>query len=505
MNSKSIPNVLIICSDQHNREVVGYRRHPAVQTPNLDRLAAEGTVFTRAYCTNPICTPSRMSFITGRYTHRIGVPTNGFPLDPEIMTWARQLDSAGIETTMLGKMDFVGEYQDGGFTHHRIIRRRQPPKYLTAEPPYRWTAPLPSRLLDGTRTWGAVADHLRHAGARTAKVNPDWARFGERDHFVGNYDHDMVVTEWAVEYLKQKGSEREGRPWLCYVGLVYPHDPFIVPAEYFDRYMAMNIELPPERYFPNTSLHPAMQHVQRAFGVGRPDRHDLKRTLAAYLGMVDCMDRMIGRMLDELETTGLARNTVVIYLSDHGETLGQNGLFYKINPFDGSTGVPLIIRGPGVPVGKTVDTAVDLSDLYPTLTDLYGLSPADGVDGSSLLPLCRGEGSNHRGFAFIECHGYMNRYDWFSIVKGPYKYIWYSNGEQPSVFNIDDDPAEERDLAEDSEHVPVLEEHERLLRTICDPEQVCLEAKQSEGLIGPDGEDFTQTLTVGEARKRFRY
>jgi len=163
-------NILFIISDQHHPRMTGYRGHPHVQTPNLDRLAREGAHFTRAYCTNPICTPSRMSMITGQYTHRIGVPNNGFPLDRDIMTWPRRLDQAGVESTMLGKLDLCGEYQDAGFTHHRIIRRRPVHPAMSAEPPYHMTEPFRERLPGAFRSWRPVSRALRHAGPRTSQI-----------------------------------------------------------------------------------------------------------------------------------------------------------------------------------------------------------------------------------------------------------------------------------------------------------------------------------------------
>ena len=156
--SREQPNILVICSDQHHPAFSGYQGHCFAQTPSLDRLAAEGTAFTRAYCNSPVCTPSRMSFITGRYVHQIESWMIGVPLDPLEMTWPRRLDRAGIPATMLGKMDFCGPYQDGGFTDYKIMERRP------AWPVYPRNTPFAARLKGYTRP--DKRRHLLNAGVR---------------------------------------------------------------------------------------------------------------------------------------------------------------------------------------------------------------------------------------------------------------------------------------------------------------------------------------------------
>ncbi|HBQ64973.1 MAG TPA: hypothetical protein DD727_08680, partial [Clostridiales bacterium] len=209
------PNILIICSDQHHPRAAGFLGSRVISTPSLDSLAAGGAVFSQCYCNYPLCTPSRMSFITGQYAHRIHIPDNGFPLDPGIMTWARKLTESGYRTVMLGKMDFCGDYQDGGFAEHRVIRRRPARKelqYIDGVPCL--AIPSPTRRSDAFRSWGSVLRHMEHAGPRTARILPEAAEFGERDDFIGNYDHDQIVTQWAVDFLQGQGlgQEQDSRP-----------------------------------------------------------------------------------------------------------------------------------------------------------------------------------------------------------------------------------------------------------------------------------------------------
>lgn len=477
------PNTIVICSDQHHPRHTGYRGHPHVKTPNLDALAAEGTAFTSACCNSPVCVPSRMSFITGKYAHQVGSWFLYVPLDRDEMTWARRLDRAGIESTMLGKLDLCGDYQDAGFARHKIIERRP------AWPEYPRQSPFDARLQGYVRPDKRA--HIISSGVREPAVTD--GTDGHSDH-LGFYDHDRIVTDWAVEYLRQKGMETTSRPWTLYVGLLYPHWPFCVPQEYFDSYYPDNVELPVDAHFPNNDLHPALRQFQGSLGIDGLTEEDLRRTIAAYYGMISCLDSMIGRIVDELKAQQLYDDTYLIYTSDHGESLGEHGLFYKQCSYEGSAGVPVIVRGPGLPAGRVVDQPVSLVDLYPTVLEMSGLETESDRPGRSWLPLIHGDTSN-RDFVFSEFHGNFFRDSWYMIRTERYKYTYYC-GNRATLYDMFRDPHELDDLAADLGHVAVLAEHEARLRSVVDPEAVAYKAKQDLGLIGPDGEDFTQTLTV---------
>ncbi len=478
------PNILVICSDEHHPGFAGYRGHPFVRTPNLDRLARQGTRFTRACCNSPVCTPSRMSFITGKYVHEIGSWMIGVPLDPAEMTWPRALEQAGIPTTMLGKMDFCGPYQDGGFGSYRIIEVRPAWKVYPRDTP--WAARLEGYTRRDKRA------HLLHAGVR--EDNETDGHHGHDDK-LGFYDHDRHVTDWALEYLREKGAHRSDTPWHLYVGLLYPHWPFCVPRKYFDMYYPDQLRLPHDASFPNENLHPALRHFQRALDLGEVTEDMVRRTVAAYQGMITCMDDMIGRILDELDAQGLADDTYVIYTSDHGESLGDHGLFYKQCSYEGPVGVPLIIRGPDIPWGKDVADPVSLVDLYPSVLDMAGLDWHSGRPGVSWLPLVRGQAHERPDYAFSEFHGNFFKHDWYMLVRGRYKYTYYS-GERPSLFDVAADPLENNDVAGRPENAGVIRDFEATLRSIVDPEEVSRRARRELGLLGPNGEDYTQTLTV---------
>jgi choline-sulfatase len=480
----SKPNILVICSDQHHPLMSGYRRHPYVKTPNLDQLAAEGTHFTKAYCNSPVCAPSRMSFITGKYTYQINNWFIGCPLDPEEMTWARRFDEAGIPSTMLGKMDFCGDYQDGGFTDYKIIEKR------AAFRPYPRNTPIDSRLEGYIRP--DKRKHIENAGIRE-EVMTD-GHDGHNDRY-GFYDHDRIVTEWSIDYLKKKGEAKSGDPWALYVGLLYPHWPFTVPQKYFDMYYPDQIAFPHDARFPNEDLHPQVKSFQKSLDLGEITEENIRKVIAAYYGMITAMDDMIGQIISELKAQGLYENTLIIYMSDHGESLGEHGLFYKQCSYEGSVGVPLIVKGPGLPAGQKVEHPVSLVDLYPTLMDAVGLETEPDRPGTSWLPLIQNEDHDRPDYAFSEYHGNFFKQDWYMLVKGDYKYTYYVN-DKPSLFNLKEDPKENQNLAPDSNYQDLLNEFENKLREIVDPEEISFKAKKDLGLIGKAGEDYTLSMDV---------
>lgn len=486
-NSSRRPNVVVICSDQHHPTHAGYRDHPWVRTPHLDSLAADGTAFTSAYCNSPVCTPSRMSFITGKYPHQVGSWFLYVPLDPAEMTWARRCDQAGIESTMLGKLDLSGDYQDAGFTEHKIIERR--PAWET----YPRTSPFVDRLRGYVRPDKRA--HILNSGVRAPQVTDG---HGGHDDRLGFYDHDRIVTDWAVEYLQDKGARAaagDADPWVLYVGLLYPHWPYCVPQEYFDQYHPDRVRMPHDAKFPNENLHPALRHFQRGLGIDGISDSDVRRTTAAYYGMITALDAMVGRIVDELKAQQLYDDSYVVYTSDHGESLGEHGLFYKQCSYEGSAGVPLIIKGPGVPSEQVCTAPVSLIDMYPTVMEMVGLDVESDRPGRSWLPVARGEEGPE--FVFSEFHGNFFTDSWYLIRKGCYKYTHYC-GDRPTLYDVEADPLELTDLAADPAYAAVLAECDALLRTVVDPEAENRRAKSDLGLIGPDGEDYTETLTVDD-------
>jgi choline-sulfatase len=210
------------------------------------------------------------------------------------------------------------------------------------------------------------------------------------------------------------------------------------------------------------------------------------------------MDDMIGQILDELEANGFADNTLIIYTSDHGESLGEHGLFFKHSPARAAVGVPLVLAGAGVRQRGSVDTPVSLVDLYPTILDAYGLEAEEDRCGSSLLRIlddgaegARAREAKQEQGVFAEWHGPGFRGAWYMLERLPYKFVWYESFP-PTLHDIVNDPTEDHNLADDPDYVEILTDFERELRSRLDPEAVSLQAKRDLGLIGTDGTDLTK-------------
>ena len=491
----SRPNILVICSDEHNASKLGYRNHPLVRTPNLDKLAAEGAHFTRAYCNSPVCIPSRMSFLTGKYVHELGVWLNGVKLPPEETTWADRLAAAGYETSAYGMIGLVGLSEDAGFQD--IKTRSRHPVYT----PWPFESPFSQRTRGFyqnpwwlTQGPNSRENKLRQLAAKRKIRSVDGLHLKE-DLFqqIGYFDQDRETTDQTLTRLRELGRSGGKQPWLHFAGFKMPHWPYICPEKYLKLYDPDAIDLPKSRLQSKEQLHPAVAD----FKASRPfEANDLQlRKLAlAYYGMITCMDDLVGEVLAELKAQGFHRNTYVIYLSDHGESLGEHGLFGKQTSYEGSVGVPLIMRGPGIDAGRRIDDVVHLVDLLPTLLDMAGVSREDTGVGTSRLPLLQGSIGSAASPILSEYHGGYFLRDWYLVVRGDFKYTHYS-GSRPSLFNLREDPLEETDLALDPASGPLLAEFDRELRSIVDPEKTTRRVKRDCGLIGPAGEDYTETLT----------
>ncbi len=470
------PNILVICSDQHHPRLAGYLNHPKIKTPNMDQLAREGAHFSRAYSNCPVCGPSRMSFMTGKYVHQIENWFMGVPLDNKEMTWARKLDQTGIPSTMIGKIDSSGGEDKIGFTNVKTEFFRDTLK------PYPRQQPFEKRLPGNTRPLSRQL--LEEAGSGEIKES-------EENKHLGCYDHDRQVTNWTLEYLKEKKGG-DAHPWALYVGYLYPHWPYKAPEKYYNMYYPDHLVMPYNAHFPNPALHPALQEWQQWHAFGEVSEDMLQRTLAAYYGMVTCLDDMIGEIIQALKEQGLYDNTYIIYTSDHGEMLGEHGLFYKHCTLESSLGVPLILKGPDIPSGIHVDIPVSLIDLFPTIMDIAGLQNKEDFAGQSWLPLARGERTERKEPVFAEWHGAGFRGAWYTLVEKEFKYTWYEFHE-PALYHLQRDPHEETNLAGLEEYKDILQKFEQQLYEILDPKATSLKAKKALGLLLADGTDLTET------------
>jgi choline-sulfatase len=444
-------NVLFIMSDEHSRHVLGAYGNPIVKTPNLDRLGAEGTLFENAYANCPICVPSRASFATGRYVHEIGYWDNAFPYTGSPPSFGHRLHEAGHRCDSIGKLHYRGSNDPNGFDNEI----------------------LPLHVLDGK---GDVQGMLRRDPPKrtsTAHLAGD-AGAGDSSYI----EYDRQIREAAIAWLKHAANESDEKPWCLFVSFVCPHFPLVAPPEFFDLYPLESLPLPRPRApheFPDHPVLRKLREVQDYEDYFKDETH-VRTALAAYYGMVSYLDDNIGRVLEALDASGLGENTLVVYTSDHGDNLGTRTFWGKSNMYEEAAGVPLILKGAGVPRARRVRTPVSLVDGYPTILDAVGLRPSEAeraLPGASLLGLAKGE--NAERSAFSEYHAFASVTGIFMVRFGRWKYVHYE-GYRPQLYDLDADPGETRDLAAAGGHAEVIAEGERRLLAICDPAEVTARA-----------------------------
>ncbi|TKG71721.1 DUF229 domain-containing protein [Prauserella endophytica] len=448
------PNLLIVMSDQHVPHASGAYGDTVVRTPTLDSLAARGTTFDAAYCNSPICVPSRAAMATGRYVHQTGNYDNASPYTgTEAASWGHRVEAAGIPLVTIGKLHYRGVADDTGFSDQRL------PLHVRGG-----TGDLFHCLRDAQ----PPAPQLRGAVVGTARGESDYTR------------QDRSVAEAAVAWLTDEAPR--DRAWAAKVSLVTPHYPFTVPGEYLDLYA--DIEPPePLRSDPaDWDRHPAVDFYRRSCGLDLPlTAEETRRSLRHYFGLVSFMDAQLGMVLRALVATGQAENTIVLYVSDHGELMGTDGTWFKGTMNERSVRIPMILAGPGVAEGERCGTPVSLVDVFPTVLDALGIASAKAdadLPGRSLLELAR-RGTDPRRTVFSEFHSANSASGGFMVRYGSWKYE-YHVGFPERLFDLAADPDELHDRAADPAAADALERGRKELLAICDPVAVDAEVRADQ-------------------------
>ncbi|MGQ4808116.1 Choline-sulfatase [Candidatus Entotheonellaceae bacterium PAL068K] len=451
-------NLLVIMSDEHNPKMLGCAAHPLVRTPNLDRLAARGTRFRKAYTNCPICVPARASFATGRYVHEIGYWDNAIAYDGRIKGWGHRLQEAGIRVESIGKLHYRTQEDSTGFDVQHIpmhIKDGVGMVHLSIRGQFPDFVPLPPKP---EQRGGIVLS----------------AGVGESEY--SRYDRKIAAL--ACDWLRDAAGR--DRPWVLFVSFVTPHYPLVVPEEFMTPYAAD--DMPRPKLGPDSGYvhHPWLNTLmsQQAGPQVSPAQH--RTALVAYLGLCTFMDAQVGRVLQALDETGLSERTRIIYTSDHGENAGARGLWGKSVHYEESGGVPLILAGDGVPVGRVSAMPTSLVDAYASILDAVGL-PVDGLEalpGRSWFELAHAVDDPDR-LVFSEYHAAQSPSGSFMIRQGRYKYIHYV-GFAPELFDLGADPEELHDLAQDNAYAGTVQEFERQLRAIVDPEATDRQAKAAQ-------------------------
>ena len=443
-------NIVFLFSDEHSASAMGHSGHPLVRTPNLDRLAEQSTVFDNAYCTNPICTPSRLSMLTGRYCHEIEAWDLGTIADPERhRTWGHHLPD--YETVLCGRTHFNGPDRRMGFAH---------------------------RLLDDLPRWinNSGSPPRRGPGARRGS-NSHVAECGPGHHPHTSYD--TLATDLAVDYLRGKASTSNAQPFLLYCGFVLPHFPLIAPPDYYDLYDPDEVTLPSSWNEPLDRQHPIIRHHRWSWRNDIPPSEDVvRRATASYYALITYFDTQIGRILDTIDNSPLSKNTVVIYTSDHGEMAGHHGIWQKQCFYEEAVRVPLMLRQPSSGSSRVVQN-VSLADILPTLLDIAGQDIPSDLPGESLLEITRNEPDETTRTVFSEYH-HMGMLDaGFMLKKGHHKLCHYV-GSTPQLFDVSADPLENNDLASDPDHTAKLADLDAALRELIDPDHVNEQCKRNQ-------------------------
>jgi len=450
---KDLPNILWYCTDQQRYDTIGSLNNPHVRTPNIDRMVAQGTAFTKTYCQSPICTPSRASFLTGCYPNALRTPRNGnyiyadqYPLISKI------LKEHGYDCGLVGKLHLASSFQ------------RIEPRVDDGYRFFKWShAPR-----DDWKEGHDYAEWVRQKGSVLKELVKD----------VDGIPAELHQTTWGTDRSIDFIQENREGPWFLSVNVYDPHPPFNPPKEYRDMFDPKSM---PDPLFRETDLiqQKILEPIDFQSKVCRPEELDicdpiLPRTptadsvrgddpspgerdawtlKAAYYAMIKLIDDQFGRLVQFLEDTNQLENTVIIYSTDHGESLGDHGLIEKgCRFYEGLVHVPLVISWPGmVKEGLQSEALVELMDITPTLMEILGIPQPDYMQGMSLWPILSGKKS-------ATSHKPMVRSEFFDALNQPfhtratmlrderYKLVVYHGIGLGELYDLEQDPGEFNNL-----------------------------------------------------------
>jgi len=428
------PNLVFFLAESWDGRALGCMGHPAMRraTPNIDALASRGVLFRQAYCSHPICCPSRANMWSGRYTHHCESWNNHKGLEPGDRTLMDLLHEAGYRFAAVDYRDIglgKSDYRSGGHSH---------PARVTA-----WTGPADIRL-------------------------PVYGR-GDQDLHIMTKERNAWKADWdkvarAKDFLSAQANQ--GKRFFLYIATSAVHPHYRTTSHWMEKIDQDRVGVPPE----DEEVHPVMEYQR----INKNWRHGfapetVKIFRAAYYAMCAEADAMVGDLIATIDDLGLWDSTYFIFTSDHGELALEHRSWYKMSMYEGSSRVPLVMAGPGIRGGRRVDNTVSLIDIFPTVAEMAGVSTPGGLDGESLLPLARGETEQSRNWALALHTGESTNTTMFMLRKGDWKFVAYP-GYEPQLFDLAEDPDEIRDLGRIRRDV--VEAMDRELRAIVDYEEV---------------------------------
>lgn len=428
--NESRPNILLLMADQLAAPALACYGHPVVKTPHLDKLAADGVVFENAYCNSPLCAPSRFSMMAGQLPSRIGAYDNAAPFSADVPTMAHYLRAGGYQTCLSGKMHFIGPDQQHGF-EERLTTDIYPSDFGWTpdwEHPHRrpsWYHNLLSVVQAGTCV---TSNQL---------------------------DFDEAVGFQTIRHIHKLARRDDGRPWFLLASFTHPHDPFAVPQAYWDRYTHAEIDMPTvgQLAYDELDAHSRRLYHVSAMGDYAQTEARIRNARHAYYGAISYIDDKVGQILNALDATGQRENTMVVFVSDHGEMLGERGLWYKMSFFEWSARVPILLNQPSRFAPRSVSAPVSLVDLLPTLREIAGGDEASDyaapVDGQSLVPLADGVEEERSVYGELLAEGAVAPL--LMIRRGNYKYL-FSEPDPEQLYDLAADPHEGDNLIGQPDH-----------------------------------------------------
>jgi len=450
------PNILYIMSDQHTARVMGCADDPAADTPHLDQLATSGIRFNRAYCPSPVCLPSRMSMLTGLRPHEQECWTNDDILNSAIPTWLHGLGAAGYRPVLVGRMHALGPDQLHGYTE-RLIGDHSPA----------WPGVARRSLGVLNKTSGPFRESIEKSG------------IGQSSYQLMDDD----VLDASVKFLKEHAASPGDEPFCLTTSFMLPHPPYVASEE---DYAAVQERVqPPGMPQPPANEHPWIKTWRETKRISEADANHIQRARCAYYALVRRLDRSIGTLLNTLEEIGEKENTLVIYVSDHGDHIGERGLFWKHTFYEDSVTVPLILSWPGhITPQQVCQQAVETGGLGNTILSLVNAPEIPNTTMTSFAECIRGDSQYQQKPIFIEyCTDDMPAWaegialQQRAIIQDQYKYIVYGEYHD-ELFDVESDPNELNNLIDRPEFAALAKRLKTLVLTNWDQKKIAARMEQ---------------------------
>jgi len=419
------PNIVLLMADDQRPDTIHALGNRLIRTPNLDRLAREGTAFTRATCTNPVCVASRAELITGATSFRNHVPLRSNRLNPALALWPDVLRRNGYDTCYSGKWHHDGRPADKGFTSTAGLYTGGGGRFATPQKDWK------GREVTGYRGWVFESEDGRPQPELGVGLTPGIS---------------ATIADAACRYLRSRGD----KPYFLQVSFTAPHDPLLYPPGFEKMYEAAAMPLPrnflPQHPFDHGNLRGRDELLMTFPRTGR----EVREELACYYAVISHLDAQVGRILDTLRETGQEDETIVIYTSDNGLAIGSHGLRGKQNMYEHSVNVPLILRGPGIARGLRTEAQVYLRDLFPTMCEAAGIAVPATVSGKSILPVLTRRAKSIRDEVYCYFGGVQRM-----IRTERWKFTWYPKINREQLFDLRNDPFELDDRIGDAGARPI--------------------------------------------------